>query len=470
MLHKKLSTIVIAFLMFSLGTNAQQMLSLEECRKLAIENNNALKIASAQERVAYYQKREALMQYFPKISATGTYLHLSEKMHLIGQSQIPSQLSVPIPPPLNGIIGDGLSLPVPEGLREKIYKAGEIDLTDVWLAGVSLTQPIFTGGRIVALNDIRKYAQELAKNETENQTTNVIVEVDEAYWQVVSLVNKMKLAQAYVDLLTKMDKDVEAMVEEGVATKSDRLSVSVKLNEGEMALTKATNGLSLAKMLLCQLCGIEISDRISLADEDIETIISGDQNDIILPDMNEALLNRHEIKSLDLATKIYKRKERIAVAEFLPTAGVSVGYLWTKPNLQDGVQDKFNGMFNVGVKVSLPLNFISSSAKVKAAKAETRIQEFKMEDAKEKIMLQINQTAYKVNEANKRLTSAKRNKEKAEENLRYANVGFDEGVIATSDVLAAHTAWISAQADMIDAQIDIKLCNIYFNKAVGRKF
>lgn len=443
---------------FSGETFAQQYLTLEECRKLAIENNKTLRISSEQEKLAYYQKKEALMNFFPKISGSGTYLHFSEDLHLIGQSSIPT--GIPIP-------GVG-TIPIDPAIRDAIYDIGRIDMSDFWIAGFSLTQPIFQGGKIIAYHDLRSYAEDLAKTMKETQMIDVIVEVDEAYWQVVSLTHKQKLAQSYVDLLGKMDSDIEAMLEEGVATKADRLSVKVKLNEAEMTLTKATNGVSLSKMLLCQLCGLEISDNVNLADENIEELTL--DNEVIpnISDTEGAITNRSEIRSLDLATKIYKKQEKIALAEFLPSAGLSLGYNWLKPNLQDGVQNKFAGSWSVAVQVKVPLNFISSSAKFNAAKAQTRIKQYELAEAKEKIKLQINQSVYKLTEANKKLTAASKNVEKADENLRYANVGFEEGVIPASDALAAHTAWISAHAEEIDAQIDVKLCRIYLDKALGR--
>ena len=75
--------------------------------------------------------------------------------------------------------------------------------------------------------------------------------------------------------------------------------------------------------------------------------------------------------------------------------------------------------------------------------------------------------SYKVNEAAKRLSMAEKNLEKADENLRYAKLGFMEGVIPTSNVLEAQTAWLSAQSDKIDAQIDVKLTEVYLRKSMG---
>ena len=467
----KIGACIFAIMTFTTSAFAQQLLTLEECRKLALENNKSLKIATAQEQVAYYQKKEAFMQYFPKISASGTYMHFSDDIQLLGKGQLgssftmPSSINgIPIPAPIAGS-----AVGLPQSVQDALYDATKVDISDVWLAGISATQPIFTGGRIIALNDIRSYAQKLAKSQKETQTTNVIVEVDEAYWQVVSLANKEKLAQSYVDLLAKMDSDITEMESEGVATKADRLSVRVKLNEAEMSLTRATNGVSLSKMLLCQICGIEISDRVNVADENIENVAVDETAEQEIPNIEEAIANRSEIQSLDLVTKIYKKKEKVAFADFLPTAGASLGYNWTNPNMHDGLKYNFAGMWNVAVKVTVPLNFMSSSAKVNVARAESRIQQFELEDAKEKVELQVNQSNYKLIEAGKKLISAKRNIEKANENLRYANVGFEEGVIPSSDALSAHSAWIQAHSELIDAQIDLKLCRIYLDKALGKK-
>ena len=62
------------------------------------------------------------------------------------------------------------------------------------------------------------------------------------------------------------------MVAEGVATTADELSVKVKVNEAEITLTQVEDGLSLSKMVLCQLCGIPLDTEIRLADEEIKDL------------------------------------------------------------------------------------------------------------------------------------------------------------------------------------------------------
>ena len=161
-------------------------------------------------------------------------------------------------------------------------------------------------------------------------------------------------------------------------------------------------------------------------------------------------------------------KKSISPRGISPTVALTANYMVTNPSLVNGFERKFRGMWAVGAMVQIPIwNWGEGMYKVKAAKAEANIARYQLADAKEKVELQVSQASYKVNEAAKRLSMAEKNLEKADENLRYAKLGFMEGVIPTSNVLEAQTAWLSAQSDKIDAQIDVKLTEVYLRKSMG---
>ncbi|MDD4661326.1 MAG: TolC family protein, partial [Massilibacteroides sp.] len=221
--------------LLSLNIYAQQALSLDECRHLAVQNNKELRIAAERIKVASFEKKAAFTNYFPKLSAAGSYLWNEKDLNLVDFTQL----------------GDLAAL-LPSAAQEMAH----LDIENVWVGGVSLVQPVFMGGKIVTYNQIAKYAKELAESMNNLKLQQVIYKTDETYWQVISLVNKKKLADSYVELLQKMDSDITAMVDEGVATKADALSVKVRLNEAEMAQTKVDNGLALSRMLLAQICGL----------------------------------------------------------------------------------------------------------------------------------------------------------------------------------------------------------------------
>lgn len=425
----------------------QRTLTLDECRSLAIQNNKELQIAGEKVRVAGYEKQAALTKYFPQVSAMGTYMRNQKDINLLDDKTV---------------AGLGKLLPIDVGAFT------HLDIQDVWLGNVSLVQPVFMGGKIIAYNQITKYAKELAQSMNDLKLQDVIYKTDEAYWQVVSLVNKKKLADSYVSLLRKMDTDVQALIEEGVATQVDGMSVRVKLNQAEMAQTKVDNGLALSRMALAQLCGLPLEESLALADENIESLPESASSSGSFS-VEEAFINRQELKSLDYAVRIYKKKEKIALAEHLPSVALTANYLVTNPNSFNGFKNDFGGMFNVGVAVQVPISgWWEGTYKRNAARAETHIKQLELDDAKEKIELQVNQSVYKVNEAGKKLTASSRNKEKAEENLRHATIGFEEGVIPALNLMEAQTAWVEAQSDLIDAQIEVKLTDVYLSKALGR--
>ena len=455
----KRTILLLAFVVTVSCMHAQRMLTLEECRNLAIQNNKELQISGEKIKMADNEKKAAFTKYFPQLSANGAYMWNQKDINLLDMGALSSSLS--------SSLGGLAQLPMIQHLMSGVNDMQHLDVQNIWVGNVSLVQPVFMGGKIVNYNQITKFAKQLAESMNNLQLQDLIYKTDETYWQVISLVNKKKLADAYVDLLRKMDSDVTAMIYEGVATEADGLSVKVKLNEAEMAQTKVENGLALTRMLLAQICGLSLEEDLSLADEKLDNFPV--ETTQASADLNEAFMNRNELRSLDLATKIYKRKERIALAEMLPNVALAANYFVTNPNVFNGFKNDFAGMFNVGVMVMVPLSgWWEGTYRRNSAKAETRIKTLEWQDAREKIELQVNQSVYKVNEAGKKLIASSRNMENAEENLRRANFGFEEGVIPALNLMEAQTAWVSARSSLIDAQIEVKLTEVYLSKALGK--
>ena len=455
----KRTILLLTFVVTVSCMHAQRMLTLEECRNLAIQNNKELQISGEKIKMADNEKKAAFTKYFPQLSANGAYMWNQKDINLLDMGALSSSLS--------SSLGGLAQLPMIQHLMSGVNDMQHLDVQNIWVGNVSLVQPVFMGGKIVNYNQITKFAKQLAESMNNLQLQDLIYKTDETYWQVISLVNKKKLADAYVDLLRKMDSDVTAMIYEGVATEADGLSVKVKLNEAEMAQTKVENGLALTRMLLAQICGLSLEEDLSLADEKLDNFPV--ETTQASADLNEAFMNRNELRSLDLATKIYKRKERIALAEMLPNVALAANYFVTNPNVFNGFKNDFAGMFNVGVMVKVPLSgWWEGTYRRNSAKAETRIKTLEWQDAREKIELQVNQSVYIVNEAGKKLIASSRNMENAEENLRRANFGFEEGVIPALNLMEAQTAWVSARSSLIDAQIEVKLTEVYLSKALGK--
>ena len=491
-------TVLAVILVMASPVWAQRVLTLQECRDMALENNSNLKISQEKVNIANYDKKIAFANYLPKISAQGTYMYNEKDIQLLSDDKIDAinnmgttlqnGVNGHLDPIINNLLQNPLmyqiimSSPELQHLITQLHHIGALDalntlgqeITDqltfdthnVYAGMITVQEPIYAGGKIRAYNAMARYAQELAQTQLTTEQNEIIVSTDKAYWQIVSLANKEKLTEKYVELLRTMSGNVDKLVNEGMATNADKLSIKVKLNDGELTLIKVQNGLALSKMLLCQSCGLPLDTSITLADENLE--------DVAVPAYNQQYTeedivnNRPELKSLDLATKIYDKKVNIARSEYLPTVALFGNYIVTNPSMVNGFENEFHGFFNVGVVVKVPLfHFGEGYYKIRKAKSEAMITQLKLEDTKELIMLQVSQYEKQIKEAESRLQMTTEKLSDAEENLRMATVGFNEGMIPSSTLEAAQTSWMQAHSEYIDAKIDVIMANTYLKKAVG---
>lgn len=454
------------------------VLSLEQCREMALSNNKNLRKSAQQIKVAGYEKDQAFAAYLPALDFAGGYMYNQKGVSVFGSDQLLPVKTFNLEKqdyefglvknPVTGepVLVDGK--PIPEQMAYLPKEALSYDLHNVFFGAVTLTQPIFMGGKIVAMNKITGYAEDLARAMHDNTAQDVVYAVDAAYWQVVSLKAKQKLAVSYVNLLDTLSRNVSLMVEQGVATKRDQLTVDVKLNSAQVDLTKVDNGLVLSRMALAQVCGLPVHSVFSLADEDADAItatapIAKSYN------MQEVYASREDLRALELGVKIYKEKENVARSSMMPNLALVGSYSFSNPNMFNGFEKKFSGMFSVGAMLTVPIwHWGGNYNKVRAAKAQTVAARLELDNAKELVDLQVNQASFKAQEAVKTFNMTETNLAKADENLRCANLGFRDGVMTVDNVMEARTAWLKAHSENVDARIDVYLCDVYLNKVLGR--
>ncbi|MDD7256895.1 MAG: TolC family protein [Prevotellaceae bacterium] len=492
-MRRLLSLIMLAGTL--LPAEAQRTLTLDSCRAMALRNNKQLSMARMKEDMAKNTRKAMRTKYLPKVDAVGGYELLGKEISLLSDDQktalgnigttMATQAGATLPTAFAALVQQGLisptqaqvfgqivnqfSGPLAQSLNQmgqELTKSLRTDNRSLFAGSVMVRQPVYMGGAIRAANKIADINEQLAFHSTETMVENTLYNVDHTYWMVVSLTQKAKLANNFLALVRKLDGDVQKMIKEGVATKADGLKVSVKVNEAEMTVTQAEDGLALSKMLLCQQCGLPINSDITLADENKEDMpvvrMTLDDN------IQKAWNNRTELKMLQNGIDISKAATQLVRAAYLPQVAITGGYFVTNPNLYNGFQKKFAGTWNVGVMVRVPIwNWMEGAYKVRASKTATNIAQMELAEARELIELQVNQNRFKMKEANKKLAMSTKNVEKAEENLRCANLGFSEGVMQTTEVMEAQTAWLQAQTQKIDAEIDVIMSQLGLQKSLG---
>ncbi len=518
-IHNKPIMNRILALLFSLlaiaPTNAET-LSLDSCRARALRANKQMSMAKVKKTTTENLKKAARTKYLPHLDVTGGYMYSSREISLLSDDQkamlsnagtnatqalggklapITGQMGQNVSATIQQMAAQGIITPAQaqafgniankagvafgqlgqemanqlaqagDALGQQIVDAFNTNTHHMFTASAIITQPIYMGGAITAGNKMADIADKMANTTIEATEDNVIFSIDNTYWTVVSLRQKQRLAENYLELVKKLESDVQKMIANGVATRADGLKVSVAVNEADMTKAKVDNGLALAKMSLCQLCGMALDSDITLEDENSEELTAEPMGTY---NVSTAFEKRHELQLLTNAIDLSKQQTKIAQAGYMPQVALMTGAVFSNPSVYNSFERKFKGAFNIGVMVRIPvLDWGEATYNVRATKCATTLAELKLQEAQELVELQINQCNFKVRESSKNLATAKKNIERAEENLRCANIGFKEGVMQTTDVMAAQTSWLQAQTQKIDAEIDMKLSETALKKALG---
>ena len=497
----KLFTIAV-LLGSSLCVQAQEVYSLQKCRELALQNNRQLKISNMTVDVAENTRKAAKTKYLPRVDALAGYQHFSREISLLSDDQknTLSNLGTNTFGQLGGQIGQNLSSLAQQGvlspqvaqqlgqllsnvstpltqagnnIGQSINDAFRSNTKNVYAGGIVVNQPIYMGGAIKAANDMAAIGEQVAQNNISLKRQLVLYGVDNAYWLAISLKKKEALAIRYRNLAQKLNEDVKKMIREGVATRADGLKVEVAVNTADMQIARIQSGVSLAKMALCELCGLDLNGDIQLSDEreaDLPPTPSTQFDNYIIPASDSTRLNetRPELRLLQNAVDMSKQNTKLLRSLYLPHVLLTAGYSVSNPNLFNGFQKRFTDLWNIGVTVQVPIwTWGENKYKIRASRTATSIAQLEMDDVRKKIDLEIEQNRLRLKDANKQLATSHKNMAAAEENLRCANVGFKEGVMTVTEVMAAQTAWQTSRMAIIDAEISVKLAQAGLQKALG---
>lgn len=458
----------------------QRHLTLDSCRALALQSNTHLKISSEQQSESEALRKMAAAQFFPKATFNGAYFWNQRNVQLLSDEQkerilhlgsnavsntaldFPTWIPASIQTSLVNLLEDRIGQPV-DAIGEHVVDALNFDFHHVWAGAATIYQPIYMGGKLRALYQAARAVDDLNGLRHDKERDDLLISVDEAYWRLVSVREKLALAQQYSDLLDTLLHNVELMVEAEVATQVDLAKVRVKQNEAHMSLTKAQSGLALSQMALLQVCGLDFDGDYDFADP--VTLAPRAAIDSI--DLEAVFAHRSEMRQLQQADRIAESGVRAARAMLLPNIVAQGSYVISNPNVFNGVQNNFGGMFTVGAVVNFPIAHPGAIYATKAAKHRRAQVQYQMQEAREMITLQVNKLNYELRVANAKLAEAASNIEEAEENLRLAQDSFSAGLISSSDLLMAQTAWQQASSELLDARIEVQMDYLYLRQALG---
>lgn len=444
--------ILISSLLCSLPLLAQETLSLEQCREMALKYNKEMAASVRQTESAQYTMKSYKGNFFPNFTASGTGIYsTADGSYGIAGGNLPTFL----PDAATGRFLPNGGFAYFPGI-DLNYKIGA-----VYMGGVQVEQPLYMGGKIRAAYKMSVLGKEMAQMNEILTATNVILKTDQAYVQVVKAKEMKKVADKYNAALVELYKNVKSAYRHGLKSQNDVLKVQVKLNESELSMRKADNALRLATMNLCHYIGKPLISAILVSSgfPEIE-----DHLEIQVADITA----RPEYAILNKQVAVARQQVKLNRSELLPKIGIKGSYDYVH-GLEINNQNLLDkGSFSVLLNISVPLfHFGERSNKVHAAKAKLEQTRLEQENMNEQMVLELTQAANNLDEAKLERALADRSLEQATENMRVSKSQYEVGLETLTDHLEAQALWQQAYETQIDAHSQLYLSYIEYLKATG---
>lgn len=429
-------SIVALFLLSTCIFNAFPLdLSLKDCREMALETDENLKIAENIVLASGLDRDVARTAYLPKIDGSGTAIYRTPDTE----------------------IGDMMTL----------------QLKGAYMAGINLTQPVFTGGKIVAANKMAKTGLKISKEQLRATRMDVIAEAEKAYWTYVAVLGKVDMMEAYLTMMDSIHSMTEFSVRTGMASRQALLRVETRRSEIIYRLQQSMNGADMCRMALCRIIGV--ADTVSIfPTEKIET-------NLRIPDNGFDIENRPELQILSKNIDIKRQEVAMSRADFLPTIGVQLGWSaygnikmkgWSQDETGNYIpfssvtnSNGFMGLLSVQIPV---FHWGEGLKKIRRAKIEVENARLSLDRNKRLMQLEVNRNYNNLITGASLLQSAETAMSEADENLRIMKEQYGAGLVTLTDLLEAQSQWQSSYSNLIEAKTQYRIYHIDYLRSTGQ--
>jgi outer membrane protein TolC len=427
---------------------AAQSYTLEQLKDSALHNNIAIRSAKYGIEAAQQQRKEAFTKFFPNVSGTGLWFNANK-----GMAKMDIDPSGIISPELGASLAQMLPA---EALAAMSNPISMSMMKNGTIGSLMAVQPVFAGGQIINGNKLAKVGEEVNQLQLQLSENEVEKTVEQYFWQLASLQEKMNTINAVDTLLTDIYKDVDVAVRAGVAMRNDLLQVQLRRNDIESQRLKLQNGISILRLLLSQYSGLrDTSFAISY-----QTTV--DLPLLSMQDHQQALTGTVEYQLLGKQVEATNLQKKMAIGQNLPSVAVGAGY--TYHNLME--KDHSFGM--IFATVSVPISdWWGGSHAIKRRKLEHQEAVEQLEDNAQLLQIRMQNAWNGVEESYLQLQLAQRSIEQAEENLRLNRDYYRAGTSRMSDLLEAQLLYQQACDKHTDAFADYHQKLLEYRQSVG---
>jgi len=447
--------VILVTCLFAVNLFASDVFTLEDCLRIARENNAALKSAKVNRQMAEETEGSAFPAYFPKVFAGGfafmanknlvkKKIDVSAEVQNVGQQFAPTMTQMGLDPAmLSGI--------------PTSYTLGMLDKGIV--GHLTLIQPLFAGGQIYNGNQLAKIGTRAAKLQESLAETEIRKNTETYYWLIVSLKEKLKTIDEAQKQVESIRKDVEVAVDAGVAVKNDFLRVELEKKKLESNRVKVENGIAVAKLMLARQMNRDNSD-FELAEASLDNINPPDDYKM---SADEAVERRTESKLLAIAREAAEKEKSMERGKALPTVAVGASLLYQ--NLLD--DDDVDGV--LFATVTIPISDWWSNS-YSTAKFELKAQKATIDEVENKNLIKVDIEAKwnSLNESYMQIEISRDAVAQAEENLRIQRDFYNAGTATLSNLLEAETLRQQATDSYSDAVTGYYTAVCAYLTATGR--
>ncbi|MCK3684820.1 TolC family protein [Maribellus sp. YY47] len=438
------------------NVSGQEAMTLEDCRKQAVEYNKELKTAALQNKEAQVNQQVARTAYLPSLGFSSSLMHR---------------------PGMDPISMPGYFLPTADS-EEDALNGNYSGTSDVWKPGTAidlksltlinssfeLAQPIYAGGKIHYANQQADAGVEIANLALNMKYSEIVVETDKAFWQVATVQENIKIAEEYYKMLSELEDQMKAMYEVGLQPASEKLKVTVQKNEAELNLLKARNGLKVSKMYLNQLMGQPLDADIQISYNENASVQLMNFND----GLDQAAAKRNELKILEKQKELSELNAKITRADYLPTVGAAVQYssFW----LRD-LYEEVDFQPIIAAQVSIPIfKWGQGKQKMRAAQLKIEQAETDLQHTNDLINLEVMQVKVQVEEAYESIKIAEKSVSEAKESLDETRASFDVGLNTTTELLSSQANWAAAKAQLTQAVATFEVLKTRWQNVTGNLY
>jgi len=348
-----------------------------------------------------------------------------------------------------------------------------LQMRGMYMAGITLAQPLYTGGQITTGRRMAKIGKEMLAENKRLTHDQVIANADETYYSLVAVRSKIKMLDAYLEQMNGLKQDVNASLRAEMATENDLLRVDSKMSEIQYQRQKAANGEQLCRMALCNAIGVDFNTPITLADSNLVAAIP--------TVLDNNIANRPEVVLLNKQIELNEQQIKMERAVMLPTVALSLGYsrygnIKVKGNVQgqDGNYYPYTESFSGGnpmamLSVQIPLwHWGTEKKKMRKVQLDVESARIELEKNTRLMKIEVEQAIRNVQDGYAMIQTAQLGVRQAEENLRVMRLKHENRLATMTDVLDAHSQWQQAQSNLIEAQTQYQIYLTQYYKATAQ--